>query len=157
MTSNFHCYKFHSFQSNLKTRGFPSPARTAFPKMTNDLDSGIFLFKSSKTRTSTDSIFQSEPPKEQNEQNEQFSKEFINGNWMKRFLLKFSNPSLLSSTKTLISPVTTEQLQRESQISYKNSKEEEVLDASKVKKITRGNRRHKIKTRKQRRIKALKK
>lgn len=118
-------------------------------------DSGIFLFKSSKNRVSTESIFIEEKQPQEKKISEISSSEFVNGKWMKKFLLKFSNPSLL---KKSIIPISIEQLTLESKLSLPCTDGIEVVQKLiKVKKITRGNRRHKIKTRKQRRLKTLKK
>lgn len=119
--------------------------------METEEDSGIFLFKNSKTKISTETIF----VEEFKEEKETLSKYFDNsGKWMKRFLKRFLRPSLLH---TPISAVTSEDIILESKKlpPFTDTQGEEVLGLlkGKVRKVTRGNRRHKIKTRRQRNIK----
>ena len=122
--------------------------------METEEDTGIFLFKNSKTKISTETIFIEEKRASQDD-SVNFSKDFVNGKWMKKFLKKFLRPSLLHKP---ITAITSEQIILESGKlpPFKDVKEEEVLvltGKGKVKKITRGNRRHKIKTRRQRNLK----
>jgi hypothetical protein len=119
--------------------------------METEEDSGIFLFKNSKTKISTETIF----VEEFKEEKETLSKYFDNsGKWMKRFLKRFLRPYLLH---TPISAVTSEDIILESKKlpPFADTQGEEVLGLlkGKVRKVTRGNRRHKIKTRRQRNIK----
>lgn len=112
-------------------------------------EEGIFLFKNSKAKVSTDSIFVEELKNETRVSKD--SKEFLNGKWMKSFLKRFLTPSLLHKP---IAALTCEHVLDEAEKlpQFKNGQEEEeVLKVGKVRKVTRGNRRHKIKTRRQRR------
>ena len=125
--------------------------------METDEDTGIFLFKNSKTRISTETIFVEEKRPSQ-EDSINFSKDFVNGKWMKKFLKKFLRPSLLHKP---ITAITSEQIILESGKlpPFKDVKEEDVLVLTgngKVRKMTRGNRRHKFKTRRQRNLKLKK-
>lgn len=119
--------------------------------METEEDTGIFLFKTSKTKIATETIFVEEPKKEIEE-----SVSFSYGKWMKKFLKRFLRPSMLH---TPITAVTGEQIVLESKNLplFKDAQGEIVeLKKGKVKKVTRGNRRHKIKTRRQRNLKLLK-
>lgn len=117
-------------------------------------DSGIFLFKNSKAKVSTDSIFVEGTSLGANPNNtiSKDAKEFYNGKWMKSFLKRFLTPSMLH--KPIIA-VSCEQVLHESE-KFPPSKNDEIVEESslsKVRKVTRGNRRHKIKTRRQRNLK----
>ena len=117
-------------------------------------DSGIFLFKNSKAKVVTETIFEDETTKPQ--PSNSVLKDFVTGKWMKTFLKKFLTPSLLHKPITAVSP---EEIYTESKAlpPFKSAKEEEpVLELplkGKVRKVTRGNRRHKIKTRRLRNLK----
>ena len=112
----------------------------------DELDNGIFLFKSSKSRVSTDSLF-TEPAETKTEPLIPLVSSY---KWMKQFLLKYTNPSLLPSTNTL-TPVTSEQLLVESCQKFAEEKDLVVdISVPNIRKLTRANRRHKIKTRRQR-------
>ena len=114
-------------------------------------DFGIFLFKNSKTKASNETIFQEEEFEPKNHFEKMETSTLLNAKkWMKKFLKKIISPSLLHKP---ITPVSPSQLQTESQIKYQNGNEEEgilIELKGKVKRITRGNRRHKIKSRRQR-------
>lgn len=117
----------------------------ATSKMEDDsTDFGIFLFKNSKSKASNESIFQAEAVKPIFSD---FSPDF-GMKWMKKFLRKMINPSLLFKP---ITPVPSTQLQTESsQLPAADGELIEIKSTGRVKKVTRGNRRHKIKTRRQR-------
>lgn len=120
-----------------------------------DEDTGIFLFKTSKAKVSTESIFSNES--ETTKLSLISSRDFLNGKWMKRFLKRFLTPSLLHTPVTAIS---SDQILTESTNlpPFKSDAKEEVvlelpLKGKKMRRVTRGNRRHKIKTRRQRNLK----
>ena len=118
--------------------------------METEEDPGIFLFKNSKIKISTETIFVEEVKKEETTK---VSKDFINGKWMKRFLNRFLRPSLLH---TPIPALTSEEIVSESKKlpPFKDAQSEVVeWKNQNARKVTRGNRRHKIKTRRQRRQK----
>lgn len=121
------------------------------PRMEDDsMNSGIFLFKNSKSKASNESIFQEKSFEPVNN-----AKNYVNYSpdfgekWMKKFLKKMINPSLFFKP---ITPVPPTQLQTESQIiipeATGNNDDGELIEVkSKGKKVTRGNRRHKTKSR----------
>lgn len=116
---------------------------------TDDFE-GIFLFKNSKVKANSDSIFVEEAVT--NVTSDQMI-DFVNGKWMKRFLKRFISPSLFH---TPITPVSYDQVCQEA-LKMPRTVEGELLDLTELnkknsKRVTRGNRRHKIKTRKQRRL-----
>ena len=125
--------------------------------MENDEEfEGIFLFKDSKVKVSNLIFKDEEKLKEDaNVKNENNDK---GGKWMKKFLKRFLRPSLLFSP---ITPITSDQIISESsKIPRYIHQGDSILHLNSCalkKKITRGNRRHKIKTRKQRNYKAKEK
>ena len=118
---------------------------------------GIFLFKNSKTKASNETIFQEilTPTTVTSVLSEDAVEAGVK--WMKSFLKKFLTPSLLHKPVT---PVHSDQIIAESTTLPPFTHENDSLMClpvkCKVRKITRGNRRHKIKTRKQRNRKTRK-
>ena len=109
-------------------------------------DFGIFLFKNSKSKVSNDSIFH-EPIEP--EVRKDFGVDF-GMKWMKKFLKRMVCPSLLHKP---ITAVPASQLQTESHAKFKSNDEGEIIaleGKGRGGRITRGNRRHKIKSRRQR-------
>lgn len=121
-------------------------------KMEDDQnDSGIFLFKTSKSKVSTESIFQK--PESLFPENIMKTADF-GKKWMQKFLKRITSPASLHKP---IIPVSSIQLQMESLMKYQSEVDQVIeIKLRKGKKMTRGNRRHKIKTRRQRRNKKLK-
>lgn len=118
-------------------------------------ETGIFLFKNSKTKISTETIFVEEPKKEA-EESLTSKNSFSYGKWMKKFLRRLLRPSMLH---TPIPAITGEEIVAESKNLpiFKDEQGELVeLKQKIIRKVTRGNRRHKIKTRRQRNLKKLK-
>lgn len=115
---------------------------------------GIFLFKDSKVKVSN-LIFKDE---EKLKEDANIKSENDGGKWMKKFLKKFLRPSLLFFP---ITPITSDQIISDStKIPRFIHPDDSILNLNSCalkKKMTRGNRRHKIKTRKQRNYKAKKK
>lgn len=122
-----------------------------------DEDDGIFLFKDSKTKisnvifstTSTNDNIDTNTTTTTNNSTLKY------GKWFKTFLKRFQNPSGFFYP---VHPIPHDQIISESLKRIENSVPECQVLTSKTtcKKITRGNRRHKIKTRRLRRQKTLK-
>ena len=125
--------------------------------METEEDGGIFLFKTSKTKVSTESIFAEVPGIEIEEGNFVPKFPLNDSKWMKNFLRRFQRPSLLHTP--LIAFTGEEIVLQSMNLPPFVDAQGEVVELKNVKmrKITRGNRRHKIKTRRQRNLKKKKK
>jgi len=126
-------------------------------------EEGIFLFKNSKCKVTEATIFHEQKQTEK-EESETLKNEISNTSafhsyqkWFKGFLRRFQNPSGFFYPIQAISP---EQIISESRNKSATLKDENVISipaaVQKKRRITRGNRRHKIKTRRLRNKKNLK-
>lgn len=124
-------------------------------RMTED-NEGIFLFKNSKSKLSNESIFSFPTVDDSENSMLEIANEFFNdGKWMQAFLKRILRPSLLCKPVVFVS---REQVIKEGLALSVHENDGLVSHLSKkVRRVTRGNRRHKIQTRKSRRTKWEKK